>query len=43
MSTAGPNWQDDVATQVRWGLGYIQDRYSTPCGAWAYWQAHNYY
>ncbi len=43
MSSAGPNWQDDAATQIRWGLGYIQSRYQTPCGAWSFWQAHGYY
>ncbi|SHH57308.1 Uncharacterized conserved protein YabE, contains G5 and tandem DUF348 domains [Jatrophihabitans endophyticus] len=43
MSSAGPNWQTDYRTQVKWGLGYIQARYDTPCGAWGFWQAHNYY
>jgi uncharacterized protein YabE (DUF348 family) len=43
MASAGPNWQSDAATQIKWGLGYIADRYSTPCGAWSFWQAHNYY
>ena len=26
MATAGPNWQTDPATQIKWGLGYIQGR-----------------
>ncbi|MGI8677819.1 MAG: ubiquitin-like domain-containing protein [Jatrophihabitans sp.] len=43
MSSAGPNWQSDASTQIKWGLGYIQARYNTPCGAWGFWQAHNYY
>jgi uncharacterized protein YabE (DUF348 family) len=43
MSTAGPNWQTDAATQITWGLGYIAGRYGDPCGAWSFWQAHNWY
>ncbi len=33
MASAGPHWQTDAATQIRWGLGYIADRYGTPCKA----------
>ena len=43
MATAGADWQTNPATQIKWGLGYIQGRYGTPCNAWAYWQAHSYY
>jgi len=43
MATAGADWQTNPATQIKWGLGYIQGRYGTPCDAWAYWQAHSYY
>ncbi len=43
MAAAGPNWQSDARTQIRWGLDYIRSRYGTPCGAWGFWQAHNYY
>ena len=43
MSSAGADWQTNPATQIAWGLGYIAGRYSTPCGAWSFWQAHNYY
>lgn len=43
MASAGADWQTDDKTQIRWGLGYIKDRYSTPCGAWAYWQANGSY
>ena len=35
MSSAGADWATNPVTQIRWGLGYIQDRYGTPCGAWA--------
>ena len=43
MANAGPNWQTNVSTQVKWGLGYIKSRYGTPCGAWAFWQANGWY
>ena len=33
MSSAGADWQTNAATQVMWGLGYIQDRYGSPCSA----------
>ena len=43
MATAGPNWQTDPATQIKWGLGYIQGRYGDPCSAWAFWEGHGWY
>ena len=43
MSTAGPDWQNNARTQITWGLGYIADRYGTPCGAWSFWQANGWY
>lgn len=43
MATAGADWQTNPATQIRWGLGYIQGRYGSPCGAWAHSQANNWY
>lgn len=43
MSSSGPDWQTDAATQIRWGLTYIQGRYGSPCGAWAHEEADNWY
>ncbi|WP_460841455.1 aggregation-promoting factor C-terminal-like domain-containing protein [Nocardioides marmoraquaticus] len=43
MSSAGPNWESNPETQVRWGLGYIRDRYGSACGAWGHSQANNWY
>lgn len=43
MASAGADWATNPATQIRWGLGYIQDRYGTPCGAWAFKQGHGWY
>jgi len=35
MSSAGSDWKTNPATQIKWGLGYIEGRYKNPCGAWA--------
>ena len=35
MASAGQDWRTNAATQISWGLGYIAQRYQTPCGAWA--------
>jgi hypothetical protein len=43
MASAGPDWQSDAATQIRWGLGYIQGTYGSPCAAWAHEQADGWY
>jgi hypothetical protein len=43
MASAGADWETNPATQIKWGLGYIKDRYGTPCDGWAFWQAHGWY
>ena len=43
MASAGPDWQTDPTTQIKWGLGYIKARYGTPCGAWAHSQSTGWY
>jgi hypothetical protein len=43
MASVGPDWQTDAATQIKWGLEYIQQTYGTPCGAWAHEEADNWY
>ena len=43
MSTAGADWQTNAATQIAWGLGYIGDRYGTPCGAWSHSESAGWY
>ena len=43
MASSGPDWQTDAATQIRWGLTYIQGRYGSPCGAWAHEEAEGWY
>jgi hypothetical protein len=43
MASAGPDWQTDPATQIKWGLGYIKAIYGNPCNAWAFEEANGYY
>jgi hypothetical protein len=43
MASAGPDWEHNAATQIKWGLGYIKSSYGTPCGAWSFKQGHNWY
>ncbi|MEY9843890.1 hypothetical protein ABH940_000954 [Streptacidiphilus sp. BW17] len=43
MASAGADWQTNPATQIRWGLNYMNSRYGSPCGAWSFWQAHSWY
>ncbi len=43
MASAGPNWANDPATQIKWGLGYIKDRYGSPCSAWSFKQSNGWY
>lgn len=43
MASAGADWETNAGTQIAWGLGYIADRYGTPCGAWGHSEATNWY
>ncbi|MEU6821723.1 transglycosylase SLT domain-containing protein [Streptomyces atriruber] len=43
MASAGSDWQTNPATQIKWGLNYMNDRYGSPCGAWSFWQANSWY
>jgi hypothetical protein len=43
MSSAGPDWADNAETQIRWGLGYIRDRYGSACSAWGFKSGHGWY
>ncbi|MGW1466323.1 aggregation-promoting factor C-terminal-like domain-containing protein [Streptomyces sp. NPDC002308] len=43
MATAGSDWQTNPATQIKWGLNYMNERYGSPCGAWDFWQANSWY
>lgn len=43
MASVGADWRTNPATQIKWGLNYMNERYNSPCGAWSYWQAHQSY
>ncbi|ULR52211.1 transglycosylase SLT domain-containing protein [Streptomyces deccanensis] len=43
MSSAGADWRTNPATQIKWGLNYMNERYGSPCDAWAFWQANGSY
>ncbi|MAO79191.1 lytic transglycosylase domain-containing protein [uncultured Nocardioides sp.] len=37
------DYMTNAETQIRWGLGYIADSYGSPCSAWSFKQANNWY
>jgi hypothetical protein len=43
MATVADDWQTNPATQIEWGLRYIEGRYGSPCGAWAHSEAVHWY
>lgn len=43
MASAGADWATNPLTQVKWGVGYIEGRYGSPCAAWAHSQAVGWY
>ncbi|WP_245681659.1 lytic transglycosylase domain-containing protein [Actinomadura kijaniata] len=43
MASAGSDWRTNARTQIKWGLGYIKNRYKTPCGAWSHSQRVGWY
>jgi hypothetical protein len=42
-ASAGSDWLTSYRTQIEWGLGYISDRYGSPCGAWSHSVQYNWY
>ncbi|WP_329335198.1 lytic transglycosylase domain-containing protein [Streptomyces sp. NBC_00663] len=43
MSSVGDDWRTNPATQIKWGLNYMDSRYGSPCEAWSFWQANHWY
>ncbi|WP_329379860.1 lytic transglycosylase domain-containing protein [Streptomyces sp. NBC_01351] len=43
MASAGADWRTNPATQIKWGLNYMEDRYGSPCAAWNFHQANGWY
>ena len=42
-ASAGSDWLTSYRTQVDRGLGYVRDRYGSPCGAWNHSVSLNWY
>jgi hypothetical protein len=43
MASVASDWKTNPATQIKWGLGYIEGRYDTPCGAWSHSESTGWY
>lgn len=43
MKSEGSDWKTNPKTQIKWGLKYIKDRYTTPAKAWQHSQKTNWY
>ncbi|MFT3876244.1 MAG: hypothetical protein QM708_07485 [Propioniciclava sp.] len=43
MASEGADWKTNPATQIKWGLKYVKERFGTPCGAWSFKKAHGWY
>ncbi|MEV0995120.1 transglycosylase SLT domain-containing protein [Nonomuraea sp. NPDC050202] len=43
MASSGRDWRTNPRTQIKWGLGYIKQRYGSPCRAWGHFQSHGWY
>jgi hypothetical protein len=43
MASAGPDWQTNATTQIKWGLQYIKGTYGSPCAAYSHEQSTGWY
>lgn len=43
MASVADDWRTNPATQITWGLNYIEGRYGNPCGAWDHSKRRNWY
>jgi hypothetical protein len=43
MASEGDDWRTNPATQIKWGLGYIEGRYDSPCKAWSHSESTGWY
>jgi hypothetical protein len=43
MASIASDWKTNPATQIKWGLNYIEGRYGDPCGAWSHSQSTGWY
>ncbi len=43
MASAGADWRTNPVTQIKWGLGYIAEKYGSPCVALSHSNSYGYY
>jgi hypothetical protein len=43
MASEGSDWRTNPATQIIWGIKYMEDRYGSPCAAWSFKAAKGWY
>lgn len=43
MASAGADWATNGETQIRWAIGYMNDRYGSICGAYSFWLSNHHY
>ena len=43
MATVADDYRTNPITQITWGLGYIEERYGSPCSAWSHSQSVGWY
>ncbi len=43
MATVASDWRTNPATQIIWAVGYMKDRYASPCSAWSFKSANGWY
>jgi hypothetical protein len=43
MAAFGSNWRTSPLTQVKWGIWYVNSRYGSACGAYAFWSQNHWY
>lgn len=43
MASAGDDWETNPATQIEWGLDYINGVYGSPCSAWSHSESNGWY
>ncbi len=43
MASAGADWRTNIWTQIRWMIGYVNERYGSMCNALAFQISNGYY
>jgi hypothetical protein len=43
MASVSSDWKTNATTQIKWGLEYIKERYSTPYAAWIHEESNGWY